>query len=129
MTSRNLHPREMEAVLVLDAPERYSHFVKQVADRDGAWGLWKDGWAMGHDDEGNPTFPIWPAQEYAELCAKEEWDGFEASEIPLYDLIDELLPKLRADRIIPSIFRTPAGQSVMPAIEQLLDDLRTERDR
>src|SRR5688572_2502535 len=102
MAGRKLRPREMEAVLALDAPTRYEHFVKQVADRNEAWGLWSNGWAMGMDDEGTPTFPLWPAKEYAELCAKGNWKGFEAAEIPLNDLIDELLPKLQDDGVKPS---------------------------
>ncbi len=129
MAGRKLHPKEIEAVVALDGPARYEHFIKQVADRNVAWGLWNDGWAMGADDEGTPTFALWPAREYAELCAKDEWDGFEAEEIPLDDLIDDLLPKLAADGVQPSISRTPSGDSVMPPIGQLIDDLRTEKAR
>lgn len=119
----------MEHVLALDAPARYDHFIKQAADRNMVWGLWNDGWAMGEDDNGNPTFPIWPAAEYAELCAKSEWADYEAAEIPLDDLLEELLPKLQEDSVQPSIFQTPNGVSVMPRIEQLLADLRNEKSR
>jgi hypothetical protein len=129
MVSRKPNPKEIEAVLTLDAPTRYEHFVKQVADRDTAWGLWSEGWAMGADDQGNPTFPFWPSPEYATLCAKGKWEGFEVAEIPLDDLIDELLPKLRADGVQPSVFQTPSGQSVMPSIDQLIEDLLAERAR
>lgn len=119
----------MQAILKLDGPARYGHFVKHVVDCEEAWGLYDDGWAMGADDDGNPTFQMWPAREYAALCATGEWSSYEPAEIPLEDLADELLPKLREDGVGLGIFRTPEGQSVMPSVDQLLEDLRTEMDR
>jgi hypothetical protein len=46
-----LHPKQIEAVVALPGSERYSHFIKQVADSREVWGLFKDGWA-------NPTLPL-----------------------------------------------------------------------
>src|SRR5215510_6779044 len=107
MPQRVISPKQIEAVLKLSGPERYDHFIKHVADCREAWGLWKDGWAMGEDDSGVSTFPIWPAKEYAALSADGPWRGYEPSSIPLGDLVDELLPKLEEDGILPSVFRTP----------------------
>jgi len=61
---------------------------------------------MGADDDGRPTFPLWPASEYAALCAMETWDGYEPTEISRTDLVHELLPKLLDDGVRPSVFRT-----------------------
>ena len=57
------------------------------------------------------------------------WNEYEPTEIPLGDLINELLPKLLSDGIQPSVFRTPEGDAVLPAIPQLLADLENEMSR
>ena len=126
MPLRPLSQKQMDAVLRLAGPERYNHFIKRVVDSERAWGLWNEGWAMGADDNGRPTFPIWPASEYASLCAVETWTGYEPTEISLTDLVNELLPKLLDDGVQPSVFRTPEGNAVFPTIPQLLADLKNE---
>jgi len=129
MAERKLSPKQIEAVLKLNGPERYDHFVKHVVDCEQAWGLYSDGWAMGGDDDGNPTFQMWPAREYAVLCANGLWAGFEPSEIPLEDLVNQLLPQLERDGVGVGLFRIPDGQSVMPTVDQLLTDLKIEMSR
>jgi hypothetical protein len=106
MSSRSISAKQMEALLKLPGPGRYDHFIKSVVDREQAWGLWNNGWAMGRDDAQRSTFPLWPAREYAALSAVGEWAGYQAAEIPLDDLINELLPKLERDGVQASIFRT-----------------------
>ena len=49
---RKTSPKEVEAVLRLDGPARYQHFLKRVVDTEAAWGLWKDGWALMADENG-----------------------------------------------------------------------------
>ena len=129
MASRIISPQQIEAVINLAGPKRYAHFIKHIADTQKVWGLWSIGWAMGSDDDGNPTFQLWPAKEYATLCANGVWAGYEAAEIALDDLVTELIPKLQADGVQVSVFRTPEGQSVMPSHVQLLADLKVEMAR
>ena len=129
MPERRISDKELHAILGLDGPRRYDHFIKHVVDCEQAWGLYSDGWAMGSDDDGRPTFPLWPAHQYASLCAVGEWADCEPTEIPLEDLVSELLPRLKEDGVAPSVFRTPAGQSVMPSVDQMLTDLKNEMAR
>jgi hypothetical protein len=129
MSQKSLSQKQIAAVLDLAGPERYDHFIKRVVDARCAWGLWNEGWAMGVDATGRATFPLWPASEYASLCAVGMWIEFEPTEITLSDLIDELLPKLLSDGVQPSVFRTPEGDAILPAIPQLLADLENEMSR
>jgi hypothetical protein len=129
MSPRTISQKEMEAVLRLSGPERYDHFVKHVVDCQQAWGLWNEGWAMGKDDSGRLTLQLWPAREYAALSAVDGWSDYEPSEIPLEDLVNELLPNLQKDGIQPSVFRTREGDAVMPRVSQLLADLKQEMSR
>jgi hypothetical protein len=72
-----LNPRGIEAVLALPGPKRYAHFIKVAADQDKVWGLFSDGWALAGTEDGKEVFPLWPAREYAELCASGLWADYE----------------------------------------------------
>lgn len=123
---RRTNEHEIQAVLRLEGPERFNHFVKRVADEERAWGLWKDGWALMTNSEGAQVFPIWPASEYAELQRIGEWAGYEPREIALADLLEELLPKLAERGVLPGVFPTPTGKGVTPTAEELATALRKE---
>ena len=117
---------EIQAVLRLDGPARFSHFVKRVADSEGAWGLWNDGWALMKSDDGTQVFPLWPAREYAELHRSGGWANHEAREIPFAYLLDELVPRLAQRGVLPGVFPTLLGKGVTVAPEELAASLRNE---
>jgi hypothetical protein len=121
--------KEIEAVLRLDARARFSHFVKRVVDSEVAWGLWKDGWALMGTSEGAQAFPLWPAREYAALHCEEEWSQHLPSEIPLADLLDELLPKLKRSGLATTVFPTATGGNATCPPEELEAALRTELEK
>lgn len=121
-----LHPKQIETVIALPGPDRYNHFIKQVTDSEKAWGLYNGGWALAATSNGEQVFPLWPAEEYAKLCAQNEWAGYEPSVISLDDLMEDLLPQFEIDGILPGIFYTPNNNGVTPEISQLVEDLRQE---
>jgi len=126
---RNIDGKEMNAVLKLDGPGRFTHFIKQVVDRERAWGLWSDGWALMAQDDGTSVFPLWPAKEYAKLCAVEDWAGYEPSEIGLDELLAELAPKLKARGVRAGIFPTPTGKGIVIDVDELCGALKEELGR
>lgn len=121
-----INQKRLESVLALPGPKRYEHFVKVVADWEEVWGLYNDGWALAATDDGQQVFPLWPAKEYAQLCAAKEWEGYEPEPFPLEDFMNELLPNLKDDGVLPGIFYTPSDNGVTPTVDQLLADLNEE---
>lgn len=121
-----INQKQIEAVINLPGPKRYQHFVKVVADWKEVWGLYQDGWALASSEDGKQIFPLWPAREYAQLCANKEWAGYEPKSFSLEDLMDELLPNLEEDDVLPGIFYTPFDFGVTPSVDQLLTDLNEE---
>jgi hypothetical protein len=121
-----INGQKIRAVLALPAPKRYSHFIKVVADQRKGWGLFRDGWALAGTNEGKEVFPLWPAQEYASLCAIDGWAGHEARDIDLDTLFEILLPKLAQSGTLIGIFPTPDSKGITPDPKQLEDDLREE---
>lgn len=118
--------KEIAAVVELPAPKRYGYFVKKVVDSEQAWGLYKDGWALAGTKEGQTVFPLWPAREYASQCATDLWVGYEPEEIPLDDLLTDLLPMLSRDGVLPGVFYTPKDKGVLASAEELRSDLEEE---
>ncbi|MEQ1187758.1 MULTISPECIES: DUF2750 domain-containing protein [Acinetobacter] len=118
--------KQIDAVIALEGAKRYKHFIKVIADTQEVWGLYKDGWALAGTEDNQKVFPVWPAKEYAELCAEHEWGGYEAELISLDDFMNELLPTLKDDEVLIGIFYTPLNNGVTPEIEEVLNDLELE---
>ena len=126
---RKTSPKEVEAILRLDGPARYQHFIKRVVDSEAAWGLWNDGWALMSDDSGRSVFPLWPAREYAEAANTGDWAGYQPEQIDLDDLLNELLPKLLAKGVVPGVFPTPQAKGTTPTVDELTQALRVEMEK
>src|SRR5438045_99820 len=114
-----MNQKKMESVLALPAPKRYAHFIKVAADQRKVWGLFSDGWALAETNDGKRAFALWPAQEYAALCARDDWSGYEAREIDLDTLLEVLIPKLKESGTLAGAFPTPDEQGITPEWEQL----------
>jgi hypothetical protein len=118
--------QELRSVIGLEEEARYRYFVKRVADREAAWGLWKDGWVLAASKDGTRVLPLWPAREYAELCATGDWGAAEAEEISVRDLLDDLLPKLEANGILLGVFFVLGGTGGTLTSKKLREDLVLE---
>jgi hypothetical protein len=121
--------KKRAAVLALPAPQRYSHFIKVVADQNCIWALYQDGWALMGAGDDMEVFPVWPAQEYAALCAIGDWDGYLPKAISLECFLQDLLPSLRKSGTLLGVFPTPLGKVITPSLDQVQRDLATELGR
>ncbi|CAA9530095.1 MAG: hypothetical protein AVDCRST_MAG31-2298 [uncultured Sphingomonas sp.] len=124
-----MNKKQIEAVLALSGPERVKHFAKVVADREEAWSLYDDGWASSATDDGAPAFPLWPAHDYAQLRAAQEWSNYSPRAIALYELMESLIPMLSEQSAAVAVFQTPEGRSVTVAPDELLAMLASELER
>lgn len=116
----------MEAVLALPGVNRFEHFIKVIADWQEVWGLYQNGWALAVADDGTTIFPLWPAKEYAQVCAANEWTGYEPRPISLIDFTEVLLPKLKLDGWLPGVFFTPTSKGVTPSVDEFKSALEAE---
>jgi hypothetical protein len=121
--------KQMEAVLMLPAPKRYSHFIKKVVGWGKMWGLYDEGWAMSEAPDGSPVLPLWPEKEYAERCIGGEWSTCEPRAIELNDVLEDLIPSLRERGVLPGVFFDINQGSINATIDELEQDLRTELQR
>lgn len=121
--------KQIEAILALPNDKKFKHFIKTIVAWEQVWGLYEGGWALAATSDNQPVFPLWPAKEYASLCACKEWSGYEPKFISLNEFTEELLPQLRKDGVLPGVFYTPNGQGVTPPIDELLKAIEAELER
>jgi Protein of unknown function (DUF2750) len=129
LSAIKLGAQQLADVVTLPARQRYTRFVQQVAASGEAWGLYRDGWALAKTDDGTLVFAMWPASEFADLCAEYEWDGYEPQAFSLDDLMSDLLPQLEEDEVLPGIFYTPGDRGLTPTATTLRVDLERELSR
>lgn len=129
MSTPTLSDQERESVKRLQAPERYSHFVKRCADHQEVWVLADDsGWASA-DHEGRESIPVWPHRDYAQECAVGGWAACEPKAVDIYFWLDEVLPDdAKNDRLV-AVFPLDDGHAIPVDVERIVDDLRTELER
>lgn len=118
--------QQIEAVLKLPAPVRYSHFIKKVVGWGRMWGLYSDGWAMATSPDGGDVLPLWPERAYAERSKNGEWLNFEPKPIELSEALEQMIPMLRERGILPGVFFDADVGSIACTMDQLESDLRTE---
>jgi hypothetical protein len=126
---RILSRTQTDAIVALPGPKRYQHFIKVVADWEVVWGLYKDGWALASTEDGEKVFPVWPAKEYADMCAGGEWEGYEVKSFPVDELMTELVPSLKNNGVLIGVFYTPSDNGVVPDMEQFIEDINAELDK
>lgn len=120
---------ERRQVLALAPRERYSLFLQLAVDWEAAWGLRSpDGWVLSSGEDGRDIFPLWPHPGFAEACAHGSWEGTEPAEIPLDELLDDLIPILKEDGIRIAVFLSPDGEGILIDPDELRQDLDAEME-
>lgn len=119
--------REIESVVKLTAPERYTYFIKKAADLEEIWSLKnKEGWVLASDSEGHEIVPVWSHAEYAKLCTNNNWRDCSPEVINLRDWIDKWIPGMTKDNRKIAVFPTIVINAVVVEPGKLLDDLNAE---
>ena len=114
--------KEFNAIVSSPADLRYEYFVKKTADTQILWGLYDEGWAMTHDQDGAALLPLWPKGEFAEHCAIDEWSGYSSRPLDLAAFMEKILPKLEQDGVKTAIFYNNSNSAIVGAT-RLLQDL------
>ena len=122
--------KEIESIMNLLPNERFKYFINKIVDWEEVWGLYNSGWAMTGDNEDKALFPLWPAKKFAECYAIEEWEKYEAKEISIESLKEDVLPTLQEEDISISVFPVPTqnSTSVTIAADKLLLILNDEEE-
>ena len=119
--------QEIESVVNLVGAERYSYFIKKVADSEKLWSLKnKDGWVLASDSDGKQVVPVWSHIEYAKLCMNDEWRDCSPEVINLREWMDRWIPGMIKDKKKVGVFPTIVSKGVVVDPERLHNDLNDE---
>ena len=122
--------QEIAAVSALPGPERYSHFVRRVADWEEVWGLKnEDGWVLVEHSDGRRAMPLWPHPRYAEVMTVEAWPTCKPAEIALSDFLESWLPRMSRDGLYAAVLPTPILEGIVVEALRLRNDLEEECGR
>lgn len=128
MNRKSLSNKQLQAILNLNATERYKHTIKQIVGWNEVWGLYDQDWAL-LEDNGSLYFPIWPAEEYAALCATGRWGRYSPKNIDLGEFFGKIVPHLIDEKKILSVFITPTDPGFTPDYEEFSGDVSEELDK
>ena len=126
-----IREREMQAVILLDAPARFEYFLKLVADRGELWVLcgWKGRTVAMATTCGRLVYPVWPAVEYAELLAKGHFASFTAYPSSLDTFLEFRIPALVDQNHLVGVFPTPRNRAVAIEPMELAEALKHEAEK
>lgn len=120
---------EIENIINLPSPKRYEYFIKKSVGWDKVWGLYNEGWATVSDLDGNYCFPVWPASEYARLCAEKEWKSYLPKYIILEEFIRDYLSEFYNKSIKVAVFMTTRKKGIVVSAEEFIEHIRNELDK
>ncbi|MEN5236382.1 DUF2750 domain-containing protein [Pseudomonas sichuanensis] len=123
-----MHEKKINNISAMKAEDRFDYFVRKVSDFEVVWGLRDQGWATSGLD-GREVVPFWPEEDFARLCAVDEWSGFSPCQISVGDFLEKWLPGMQGDNRLCQIFpvRDDVGFVINPA--ELESALRAELEQ
>lgn len=122
-----IHEQEFHSVLQLGATQRYTYFLKKVADWEKLWSLHdEDSWALSRDPLGKQAVPVWPHPDFALASATGLWDDYIPKPIDIELWIQKWIPGIQRDNRNVAVFPTLDDKGVVISAEQLLQDLKLE---
>jgi hypothetical protein len=125
-----LSASELSNVFSQPAPDRYTFFLTEATLQDKVWTLkGVGGFVTFSDDEGRDCFPFWPAPEFAEALANDDWSDCEAEPLALAVFMDRWLTGMARDGRLVAVFPAPDGSCIAMDPLALLQDLEEERNQ
>lgn len=110
-------PRSADAIasiFALSTAERYDIFINEVAENKQVWALkGKGGFVAFSDDEGQNHFPFWPAPEFANVLANDDWADCQPEALPLAVFMERWLPGMAEDERLVAVFPALDGSCMV----------------
>lgn len=128
MSAYRITPKEIEAVLKLDAFERYQYAIKRFADSEQVWVLVdSEGYiAISAATEESDALAFWPMSEYASLCIGGSWEAYSPKSFTLEEFREEVEPIVTNNNALISIFPKVETGGFIVTLEEFWRDMNEE---
>lgn len=124
MNAQSLEPSRKAEILNFDAEQRCKYLLKQVVLNQEIWILTDEhGSVMVTTDE-EDCIPVWPNQEFAQMWATNEWEGFEAKSISLNEWHKKWTHGLEEDELSVVVFPLPEDEGAVLYPSELDDEIK-----
>ncbi|MFC3912535.1 DUF2750 domain-containing protein [Pseudaeromonas sharmana] len=98
---------EQQALLALDADQRYDHFIQAVVAAGELWILRDAEGCMLLTADEDECIPVWPSAELAQLWAEQEWAGCQPEAISVKRWLDNWVKGMTEDGLAVAVFPLP----------------------
>ncbi|WP_163836649.1 DUF2750 domain-containing protein [Spartinivicinus ruber] len=115
-------PDELATITTWPRLKRYRYFFEEAIRTNHIWTLYKNRWART-ETNGYHTFPLWPSEAFATICAIEEWHQYKPIQFTVEIVLTEVIPMLDNSLLFPSIFQTPTDSGSVINTQLLKDEL------
>ncbi len=124
-----VNQKEVEDVSALQPFDRYTYFIKKIADYEEFW-LLKDeyGTLALSEVEGNTLLSFWSAKEFTTSCLNNEWKEYKAINVSLAEFEIDLLPFLNEKEILIDVFPVNNRAGFVVTAEEFVRDFNIELD-
>jgi hypothetical protein len=102
---------------------RYADFIAEVAEWEGVWALYHNGWLLQTTDSGQKFCPIFALRDEAKSFEASIQSDHVPTAITLVELMESLMVQWRAEDIMAGICPTPALPAIVVSPDQLSNDL------
>lgn len=117
---------QFQDIIRLDAEQRLKYLLKQVINNKQVWLLTDEHGSVMLTTDEEDCIPVWPNQEFAELWATGEWQGFEAKSIALDDWYKKWTRGLESDELSIVVFPLPEDEGVVLYPDELDYELKQQ---
>ena len=123
---KKLKQQQIDSILKLDYMDRYRHSIKEIVSWGIVWVLDDNGWALAGDGTTQQYLCIWPAKDYADLCANDSWKKHKAISVDLDDFLENVIPQLIVSNLSLSVLMTPLSKGTTVNVENFVNDIQLE---
>ncbi len=110
---------EAAALASMTAAEVLEYLLSRTGETEEIWGLAsREGWIM-RDSGQETSLPVWPYQQLARDCARDEWAGLSPEAISLEHFVYNTLPLLMRRGIRVELMPRPAAAGQLIDAQQL----------
>ena len=104
---------DQQALLALDADQRYDHFIQAVVAAGELWILRDAEGCMLLTADDDECIPVWPSAELAQMWAEQEWAGCQPEAISVKRWLDNWVNGMTEDGLAVAVFPLPEAIGVV----------------
>ena len=104
---------DQQALLALDADQRYDHFIQAVVAAGELWILRDAEGCMLLTADDDECIPVWPSAELAQMWAEQEWAGCQPEAISVKRWLDNWGKGMTEDGLAVAVFPLPEAIGVV----------------